>query len=89
MDFLHFFNRVFELPLLRNAQKRTKKKAKKNILGLVGSLKVNQTYVEVRQFFFECPSGAINSAQRTFHISHIAHYNILAAQTLKIEIIDS
>jgi hypothetical protein len=35
------------------AQKRTKKKVKKKmILGLVGSSKVNQTYVEVRSFFF-------------------------------------
>jgi hypothetical protein len=37
MDFLHiyFVNRVFELPLLRNAQKRTKKKSEeKNDFGV-------------------------------------------------------
>jgi hypothetical protein len=53
--FSFFFYRVFELPLLRNAQKRTKKKPRKNILGLVGSSKVNQTYVEVRHFLLSAP----------------------------------
>jgi hypothetical protein len=54
MDFLQkYFNGVFELPLPRNAQKRAKKKAKKkNVLGLVGSLKVNEIYVKVRHIFF-------------------------------------
>jgi hypothetical protein len=53
MDFLHFFNRVFELPSPRNAQKRTKKKVKKNnILGLVGSSKVDQIYAGARHFVF-------------------------------------
>jgi hypothetical protein len=47
---------VLVLPAL---EKRDKKKSRKKSvldLGLVGSSKVNQTYVEVRQFFFECPS---------------------------------
>jgi hypothetical protein len=57
MDFLQkYFYRVFEPPLPRNAQKRTKKKVRKKSGWLVGSSKVNQIYVEVRHFFFECPS---------------------------------
>jgi hypothetical protein len=51
MDFLHFLNRAFELPLLRNARKRTKKKVQELFYFGVGwFLEVNQTYVEVRQF---------------------------------------
>jgi hypothetical protein len=59
MDYGHFFffNRVFELPLLTNAQNLTLKKTKKTyVLGLVSSSKVDQTYDEVRQNVFECTS---------------------------------
>jgi hypothetical protein len=57
MDFLQkCFYRVFDLPLPRNAQKRTKIKSQlKNHLGLVGSSKVNQIYVEVRDFVLRAP----------------------------------
>jgi hypothetical protein len=42
--------------LPRNAPKRTEIiQEKNNILGLVGSSKVNQIYVGVRHLFFECP----------------------------------
>jgi len=52
MDFLQKqFYGVFELPLPRNAQKRTKTKVKKKYLGLVGSSKANQIYIGVRLFF--------------------------------------
>jgi hypothetical protein len=52
MDFLqNYFYRVFELPLPRNAQKRTLKKVKEKYLGLVCSSKVNQIYVEVYYLF--------------------------------------
>jgi hypothetical protein len=53
----HFYG-VFELPLPRNAKKRTKKKAKKTYLGLVGSSEVNQIYAKVRHFFFGGHLGA-------------------------------
>jgi hypothetical protein len=54
VDFLRIFSeKVFDME-----EKRTKKKSQeKNVLGLVGSSKVNQTYVEVRQIVFECPSA--------------------------------
>jgi hypothetical protein len=57
MEFLQkYVYGVFELPLPRNAQKRTNKKVK-IFLGLVGSSEVNQIHAEVRHFFFEGPLG--------------------------------
>jgi hypothetical protein len=58
MDFLLFSFIVFLNSPYRETPKNVlkKKSQEKNILGLVGSSGVNQTYVEVRQFIFECPS---------------------------------
>jgi hypothetical protein len=70
MDFLQkYLYRVFELPLPGNAQKRTKNKSTKNILGLVGCSKVNQTYVGVRNYFGG-PLGAKDSCGAPGSSSH-------------------
>jgi hypothetical protein len=55
MDFLQkCLYGVFELPLPRNAQKRTKNKCQEKMhLGLVGSSEFNQIYVKVGRFSFE------------------------------------
>jgi hypothetical protein len=53
--FVKHFYRIFLLPLPKNAQKRTTKKAKEMYLGLVGSSKGNQIYVEVCHFVLEGP----------------------------------
>jgi hypothetical protein len=52
-----YFYAVFELPLPRNAQKRTKTNQEKTILGLVGSSEVDQIYVKARHFFFRAGGG--------------------------------
>jgi hypothetical protein len=51
---LRFFYRVCQLPLPRNAQKRTKSKCQEETkVGLVGSSEFNQIHAKVRRFFFE------------------------------------
>ena len=47
-----YFSGFFLLPLPKNAQKRTKKKLRKYILGLVGSSRANQIYGGARLTFF-------------------------------------
>jgi hypothetical protein len=59
MDFLQkYFYGVFELPLTRNAQKRTKKKVKEKKVGRwVAGSGIWQMYGGVRRFFLGRPLG--------------------------------
>jgi hypothetical protein len=79
----HFFSRVFELPLPRNAQKRTKKKKKKKVRTYF-FCELAQMYVVFSFYFFGRPLALGIETLRVYTIN-TTHYARRTARAVKVQ----